>query len=107
MVIEADPIPDLATGVLQGLEPVAMNAFILEGSDEPLGHAVLLGAVGCDELLAQAIAFDQSRVALAGEDQSVVRSQKEKRLDTAQMVISSNQSLLQCRFSRLGSAAAA
>jgi hypothetical protein len=43
VVIEADPIPDHATGMLQGLEPVAMNALILEGSDDPLDHAVLLG----------------------------------------------------------------
>ena len=101
MVIEADPIPNHATGVLQGLEPVAMNALILEGSDDPLDHAVLLGAVRRDELLAQAVAFDQGRVASAGEDQAVVRSQKERRLHTAEMAISSNQSLLQCRFSRL------
>lgn len=94
VVIEADPVTDHAAGVLQGLEPVAMNALILEGFDDPLDHAVLLGAVGCDELLAQAIAFDQGRVAAAGEDQSVVRSQKERRLDTAQMAISSNQGLL-------------
>lgn len=101
MVIEADPIPDHATGVLQSLEPVAMNALILEGSDDPLDHAVLLGAVGRDELLAQAVAFDQGRVTSAGEDQSVVRSQKEWRLDTPEMAVSSDQSLFQCRFSGL------
>ena len=69
MVIEADPIPDHATGVLQGLEPVAVHALLLEGSDDPLDHTVLLGAVGRDELLAQPVAFDQGRVASAGEDQ--------------------------------------
>ena len=94
MVIEADPIPDHATGVLQGLEPVAVHALLLEGSDDPLNHTVLLGAVGRDELLAQAVAFDQGRVASAGEDQAVVRSQKERRLDTAEMAVSSNQRLL-------------
>ena len=101
MVIEADPIPNDTAGVLQGFESVAMNALILEGSDDPLDHTVLLGAVRRDELLAQAVAFDQGRVASAGEDQSVVRSQKERSLDTAEMAVSSDQSLLQCRFSSL------
>jgi len=84
-----------------------MNALIFEGSADTLDHAALFGAVGRDELLAQAIAFDQGRIATAGEDQSVIRLQKERRLDTSEMAVSSNQSLLQCQFSRLGSAAAA
>ncbi len=107
MVVKADPIPDHAAGVLQGLEPVAMNALIFEGSDDPFDHAVLFGAVGRDELLPQAIAFDQGRVASAGEDQAVVGSKQERRLDTAEMPVSSDQGLLQCRFSGFGSAAAA
>ena len=81
MVVETDPVADHTAGVLQGLESVTMNALVLEGSDDPLDHAVLFGAVGRDELLTQAIAFDQGRVATAGEDQSVIRSQKERRLD--------------------------
>lgn len=72
MVIEADPIPDHTAGVLQGLEPVTVNALIFEGSDDPFEHAVLFGAVGRDELLGQALAFNQGRVASAGEDQAVV-----------------------------------
>ena len=96
MVIEADPIPDHTAGVLQGLEPVTMNALIFEGSDDPLDHAVLLRAVGRDELLAKAIAFDEGRVAAACEDQAVVGSKQERRLDTAEMPVSSDQGLLQC-----------
>ena len=95
MVIEADPIPDHTTGVLQGLEPVTVNALVFEGSDDPFDHAVLFGAVRRDELLAQAVAFDQGRVASAGEHQAVVGSQKERRLDAAEMPVSSNQGLLQ------------
>ncbi len=49
--VEADPIPDDATGVLQGLKPVAVSTLILEGSDDPLDHPVLLRTVGCDEFL--------------------------------------------------------
>ena len=94
MVVKADPIPDDTAGVLQGLEPVTVNALIFEGSDDTFDHAVLLGAVGRDELLAQAIAFNQGRVAAACEDQAVVGSQKERRLDTAEMPVSSDQGLL-------------
>ena len=94
MVIEADPIPDHTAGVLQGLEPVTVNALVFEGSDDPLDQAVLFGAVGRDELLLQAIAFDEGRVASAGEDQAVVRSKQERRLDTAEMLVSSDQGLL-------------
>ena len=72
VVIEADLIPDDMTGVLQGLESVTMDALVFEGSDDPLDHAVLFEAVGRDELLAQAIALNQGRVAAACEDQAVV-----------------------------------
>ena len=61
MVIEADPIPDHTARVLQGLEPVAVNSLILAGPDDPLDHSVLLGAVGRDELLAQAWRAAQRR----------------------------------------------
>ena len=49
-----------------------MYALIFQGSDEPLDHAVLLGAIRRDELLAQAVASDQGRVASVGEDQAVI-----------------------------------
>jgi hypothetical protein len=77
VVIETDPVPDDTTGVLQGLESMTMNALILESSDDPLDHAVLLRGVRSDELLLQPIAFDQGGVASAGEDQPVVRSYQE------------------------------
>lgn len=47
-------------------------AIHFERSDHALDHAVLLRAVRGDELLLQAIAFDQGRVAAAGEHQTVV-----------------------------------
>ena len=72
MVIKADPICDHTTGVLQCLEAVAMYALVFERSDHAFDHAVLLRAVRGDELLLQAIAFDQGRVAAAGEHQTVV-----------------------------------
>ncbi len=101
MVIEADPIPNDTACVLQDLKPLAINALILESSDDPLDHVVMYADIGRDELLVQAVAFEQGRVASADEDQSVVQSQKERRLEKAGMAVSSNQSLLQCRFSSL------
>ncbi len=68
MVIKINPIPDDTTCVLQGLESMTMNALVLEGSDAPLDHAVLLRGVRGDELLLQPVAFDHGRVASAGED---------------------------------------
>jgi hypothetical protein len=62
VVIETDPVTDDTTGVLQGLESMTMNALVLESSDGPLDHAVLLRGVRGDELLLQSVAFDQGRV---------------------------------------------
>lgn len=74
MVIKADPVSDDTTSVLQGFEPVAVNALILEGSDHPLDHAVLLRGVRGDELLLQPVALDQARVASTGKNQPIVRA---------------------------------
>lgn len=60
------------TGVLRGLEPVRVNAMVLDGSDYSLDHTLLRGALGRDELVAQAIAFDEGFVTSGGENQSVV-----------------------------------
>lgn len=72
VVVELDSVTDHAHGVLLGFEAVAMCALFLQGTDDPLHHAVLLRAVQGDELLLQAIAADQSGVGAAGEDQTVV-----------------------------------
>lgn len=72
VVVETDPVADHATGMPQGLETVAMHTLLLERTDDTLDHAVLLRAVGRDELLLQPIALDQRRVAATGEDQTVV-----------------------------------
>jgi hypothetical protein len=72
VVVKADLVRDYTAGVLQGLESVAVHALVLERSDHALDHAVLPWAVRGDELLLQAIDFDQGRVAAAGEHQSVV-----------------------------------
>ena len=74
--LEADPVADDATGVLQGLEAMAVNALLLQRSDHALHHPVLLRAVRRDELLAQAVASNQSGVAATGEDQPVVHPEQ-------------------------------
>jgi len=51
VVVECDPVTDCAAGVGKALEALAVNALLFEGSDQPLNHAVLLRAVGRDELL--------------------------------------------------------
>lgn len=49
MFIKADPVPNDTTGVLKGLEPLAVNALVVEGSDHPPDLAVLLRGVRYDE----------------------------------------------------------
>jgi len=95
VVVEVDPVADHAVGVLQGFKAVPMNALLLQCPDHPLYKAVLLRRVERDELLVQSIAFDQRRVAAAGEDQAVVRAKQERRLHTSQRAEASNQGLLQ------------
>ena len=63
--------------MLQTLKAVAVYALILERPDHPLDHPVLLRTVGRDEFLFQPVAFDQCRVAAAGEHQTVVRPEQE------------------------------
>lgn len=86
-VVEADSVANDATGVLQGLEAMAMSALPLQRPDQALHRAVLLRGVRRDELLAQSIAADQGRVAAAGEDETVVRAKQERRCDATQCSI--------------------
>ena len=94
MVVPTDPVRNHSAGVLQGFKPVAMNALVLERADHALNHAILLRAVRRDELLLQAVAFDQGRVAAAGKNQAVVRPQQERVLHLAQASITRDQGLL-------------
>lgn len=67
-VVKLDPVSDGAGGVLDAFEAVAMNALLCQRSDHALDHAVLLRAMRGNELLLQAVATDQSRVVVAGEE---------------------------------------
>jgi len=67
-VIVPDPGSDDALGLGQRFEPLLPDALFLQALDEPFHDAVLLRCVGRDEFLAQPVASDGVRVALAGED---------------------------------------
>ena len=77
-VVEAYPVTDDTACVLQGLKAMTMRALLLERTDDPLGHAVLLWAMRRDELLAQAIAAYQCGIAARGKNQAVIRAQQER-----------------------------
>ena len=55
LVIKPNPVTDDSIGMLQGFKPLTVNALLFQGSDHTLDHPILLGAVGRDELLFQAI----------------------------------------------------
>ena len=68
MIVEADPVTDGAGRMLDAVEALAVDALLLQSADYALDHAVLLRAVRRDELLLQAVAFDQGGVFPTGEE---------------------------------------
>ena len=72
VVVETDPVADHAAGVLQGLEAIPMRTLFLQRPDHTFHHAILLGRVRRDELLAQAVGAHQCGVAATGKDQAIV-----------------------------------
>ncbi len=59
VVIEADPVANDATGVLQCFEATPMGTLLLQGPDDAFDHAILLRAMRRDELLLQPVTADQ------------------------------------------------
>ena len=84
MVVEADPVTDGARRVLDAVEALAVDALLFQRPDDAFDHAVLLRAVWRDELLLQAVAFDQGGVFPTAEDEAVVGPQRELARDLAQ-----------------------
>lgn len=68
VVVEADPVFNDAGRVLDAFEAVAVNALLLERTDQALDHAVLLRAVRGDELLAKAVAAHEGGEVPASEE---------------------------------------
>ncbi len=95
VIVEADPVADGACCVLDAVKAVAMHALLLERPDHTLDHAVLLRAMGRDELLLQPVAADECCELAAGKNQAVVRSQQELLRDPAQGAEPGDQGMFQ------------
>ena len=74
LVVEADPATDRAAGLLEGLERVLPDALFFQASEEAFDHPILLGGVGRDDLLGEAVIATGRAEASALEDQAVVRT---------------------------------
>ena|GEM_PF-3509215 len=71
-VVPADPVPDHSPGVIEILKQMLPDALLFQTPEEAFDHAVLLGSVGGDELLAEPIVPQRSPEAATLEDESVV-----------------------------------
>src|SRR5680860_961837 len=72
LVVPADPVPDRAARLLEVGEHVLPHALLLQAPEEALDHAVLLGGVGGDELLAKTVVPESRPEPATLEYQSVV-----------------------------------
>ena len=97
-VVKLDPVANHATGMLQRLETMAMDALLFQSPDQTFNQAILLRRMRRNELLPQAIAANQGGIAAAGKDQAVVGAQEKRRLDSTQCAKAGNQRMLQRRF---------
>lgn len=62
VVVVLDPGSEFESGVLDGFEAVAVCEFLFEGFDEALAKSVLLGGVGSDVFLFEAVVVDDGAV---------------------------------------------
>ncbi len=106
IVVEGNPVTEHTAGVLDGFKAVTMHALLLNRADQSFDHAVLLRAMRSNELLLQPVAFDQCGVAAGGEDQPIIGSKQERRVDFAQRAVPADQCLFQGCFGGSGSARA-
>lgn len=75
LVVVADPGGNGLLGLVEGLEVVEPGALFLQAAEETLDHAVLLGRVRGDELLAQLVVTTSGAEAAGLEDEPVVAAQ--------------------------------
>lgn len=71
-ILEVDPISDCSVCVLKALEGMPMNALLLESSNYPFDHTVLLRAMRGYELLFKAIAFDETGIIPTCKNQAII-----------------------------------
>src|SRR5660398_290322 len=72
LVVPADPVPDRPPGLRESVKQMLPQALVLQTPEEALGHAVLLGGVGGDELLAETVVSESRPEPATLEYQSVV-----------------------------------
>ena len=72
VVVEADPFCDDTRGVLLSFKAMTMHALLVQSTDDPFDHAVLLRAVRGDELLSKPITAHEARVGPRGKDQPII-----------------------------------
>lgn len=78
LVVRLDPPCDHVEGMLEGLELVLPDVILLEGSEESLDKAILLGRVGRDDFFFQTMEAARLSQATALEDQALVDYSRER-----------------------------
>lgn len=93
-VVEADPVANDPTRVLQRLEPMPSThcSFSVRIARSTLPF--LFGHMGRDELLTNPVAAHKGGVAATGEDQAIVGAQQERRWYAIQCSEAGDQRLL-------------
>jgi len=66
LVVPADPAPDCPPGLREILKQMLPDALLLQAPEEAFDHAVLLGGVGGDELLAETVVSKRAMQAFSG-----------------------------------------
>ena len=72
-----DVAGDDSAGFTDVLEPMEPGAFFLERTDEPFAQAVLLGGIGRDVFLLQAVVLDQCARGTRTKHEAIVMAQGE------------------------------
>ena len=72
VVVKAYPVANDTAGMLYGFEAVPMGTLFFKRPDNTLDHAILLWAMGRNELLTKAIAAHQCGIAARGKHKPIV-----------------------------------
>ena len=102
LVVPADPGTQLAPSVLEAEEVVLPDTFLLRAAEKALDDPVLLGRVGGDELLSQAVIATRRPEAAALIDEPVVGADDWRRPRWAQRAEPCQTGLLECPLGLFG-----
>ena len=103
-VVVVDPGSEFESGVFDGGEAVAPAKLFLEGLDEALAEAVLLGSVGGDVFLLESVVLDNGAVLARTKDQTVVMAQEHAWRGAAEGAKACEEGFLQGAFCGFGPA---